>query len=567
MRVSEPTRPRPQPKHHLPHPLPILLLLVIPLLACQWYGQRAPRAAYHLLLLLVIPLLACQGWPSPTAVPPSLSLSPAPPSSPPPSPSPAPPFFPSPSPSSARSSPPPSPSPASTSSPSSPLTLPSPPSPSHPVTASPRYPVTASPRHPATQSPIAVWEGAITLNTYGWEEALIPTNPNDPIYPYPRLDFDAVGPPVLRSHRAVFIQNEYVQLVVAPDLGGRILRWTDRTTGRQLFYANPVVKPTHWGYRGWWLATGGIEWAFPVEEHGLNEYRPWDYEILWNGIRVWDTDDRTGLRVEVSIQVDPGTARVQITPRISNPTGDTQVFQFWANGMLTLSDFNAPSSSLSFVLPASEVIVHSSGDGGLPGPGGRMAWPVHNGRDFSRYAEWRSWLGVFAPQAADAGFAGAYDLEADQGIVRVAPAWVRGVKLFCTGDLGAEHWTDDGSRYFEFWGGLTSSFWEYTSLEPGESVAWTEVWHAVSGIGGLTWANREGAVRLTPTDGGVEVAVETVRPTHATVILYRQGEDVARWPADIGPGRPLRIFWEGEGGPWGVDVLDAEGDRLIQADH
>jgi len=32
-----------------------------------------------------------------------------------------------------------------------------------------------------------------------------------------------------------------------PELGGRILRWTDRTTGRQLFYTNPVVKPTHWG--------------------------------------------------------------------------------------------------------------------------------------------------------------------------------------------------------------------------------------------------------------------------------------------------------------------------------
>jgi len=411
---------------------------------------------------------------------------------------------------------------------------------------------------------VAVWEGTVTLNTYGWEEALVPTSPDDPIYPYPRLNFDAVAPPTPRTYRAVFIQNEYVQLVVVPDLGGRILRWTDRTTGRQLFYANPVIKPTHWGYRGWWLATGGMEWAFPVEEHGLNEYRPWSYQPLWNGVRVWDTDDRTGLTVKVTVQLEPGTSRVRITPRITNPTDQVQSLQFWTNAMLTLSDANAPSPDLTFVLPASEVIVHSTGDGSLPGPGGTMSWPVYNGRDFSRYPEWRSWLGVFAPQAASAGFAGAYDLGTDQGIVRVAPTWLRGVKLFCLGDLGSELWTDDGSRYFELWGGLTPTFWDYTTLGPGESVAWTETWYALNGMGGFTWANEEGAARLTPAGDGVEVAVETARPLRATVIL-RQGEaEVARWEADVGPGQPFRTTWGPSGGPWGIEVLDAGGASLIR---
>ncbi len=452
-------------------------------------------------------------------------------------------------------SPQPSPSPSSTPSP-----VPPSPTVTRQPTATPPPPTATPPLPP----PVAVWEGEVTLNTYGWEQALVPTAPDDPIYPYPRLDFDAVGPPAPRTYRAVFVQNEYVQLVVVPDLGGRILRWTDRTTGRQLLYANPVVKPTRWGYRGWWFATGGIEWAFPTEEHGLNEYRPWAYQLLRNGVRVWDTDDRTGLTVEVTVQVDPGTARVRVTPRITNSTSETHQFQFWANGMLTLSDLNAPSPDLTFVLPTSEVIVHSTGDPSLPGPGGTMAWPVHDGRDFSRYAEWRSWLGVFAPGAADAGFAGAYDLGADQGIVRTAPTWVRGVKLFCPGGLDPGLWTDDGSRYVELWGGLTPTFWDYATLGPGESVGWTETWYALSGMGGFTWANAEGAVRLTPTGDGVEVAVETVRPLKATVVLYQSGVEAARWEADVGPGCPFRATWGPGEGPWEVEVLEG-GETLLRA--
>lgn len=419
------------------------------------------------------------------------------------------------------------------------------------------------PPSPTPLPPVAVWEGQITLDTYGWEQALVPTSPEDPIYPYPRLNFDAVGPPAPRSYRAVFVENEYVQLVVVPDLGGRILRWTDRTTGRQLFYANPAVKPTRWGYRGWWLATGGMEWAFPVQEHGLNEYRPWQYEILWNGVRVWDIDDRTGMRVEVSIQVDPGTARVRITPRVSNVTEERQQFQFWANAMLVLSDFNAPSADLTFILPVSEVIVHASGDGSLPGPGAAMPWPVCNGRDLSRYAEWGSWMGIFAPQAADAGFAGAYDPVADQGIVRVAPTWVRGVKIFGPGDLPAELWTDDGSRYFELWGGLTPTFWHSTSLDPGESVAWTETWYAVAGTGGFTWANEEIAARVTPLSEGVDLAVSSVRPLGLTVVLYQGSAEAARWEAEVAPGQPFRASWGPGSGPWGMEVFDAAGTSLL----
>jgi hypothetical protein len=413
-------------------------------------------------------------------------------------------------------------------------------------------------------APLAVWEQEVTLPTYGWEQALVPTAPDDPIYPYPRLDFDAVGPPAPRSYRAVFLQNEYVQLVVVPELGGRILRWTDRVSGRQLFYANPVIKPTRWGYRGWWLATGGMEWAFPTEEHGLNEYRPWQFERLGNGVRVWDVDDRTGLRVEVTITLDRAHSYFTVSPRLTNPTDRPQPYQFWANAMLTLSDANAPSAALRFVLPDDAVTVHATADGSLPQPGAAMAWPVHDGRDFSRYAEWRRYLGVFA-DPAQAGFVGAYDPTSEQGIVRVFPPQVAtGVKIFALGELPADLWTDDDSRYFELWGGVTPTFWDDWTLDPGAGVAWTERWYAVSGVGGYNWANETAAIRLAPEGSRAEVAVVTTRALEGTVVLRRGGAEVARWEAALSPARPFRDAAEAAGeGAWGVWVYVGD-DVLAQ---
>jgi hypothetical protein len=430
------------------------------------------------------------------------------------------------------------------------------------VTSAPEPTATRAPTDAPAQS-LAVWEQSITLTSYGWQDALQPTAADDPIYPYPRLNFDAVGGPAPRSYTAVFLQNDYVQAVVVPELGGRILRWTDRTTGRQLCYANPVIKPTRWGYRGWWLATGGIEWAFPVNEHGLNEYRPWSYERLWNGVRVWDVDDRTGLRIEIIIQIEADGSALIISPRLSNPTSENQRFQFWINGMLTLSDANAPSAALTFVLPDDAVTVHSTGDGSLPAAGASMGWPVHNGRDFSRYAEWRQYLGIFADPARS-GFVGAYDMAADQGMVRAFPeTTATGVKIFCLGDLPADLWTDDGSRYFELWGGYTPTFWDDAMLPSAKIVGWTERWYPVSGIGGYNWANEHAAIRLTPQGESVELAVAAASAFEADIALRRGGVEVQRWPARIAPDAPFTATSApapGEG-DWGVQVL--AGDEII----
>lgn len=425
---------------------------------------------------------------------------------------------------------------------------------------------TATPAASPTPVPgeLAVYQTTITLQSYGWEEAQVPSTPDQPFYPYPALNFDAVTGPAPRTYQVIVLENAYVRVTVMPALGGRVLSWDDKITGQRLTYRNPVIKPTHWGYRGWWLATGGLEWAFPVNEHGLNEYRPWQFELLsgdgWRGVRVWDTDDRTGMTIAVTLRISAGSSALVVAPWLANPTDEPHALQFWINAMLTLSDSNAPSPALRFWVPTETMMVHSTGDGSLPAPRSLIDWPVHAGRDFSRYSEWRQYLGLFATEAL--GAAGAYDEASDQGVVRTYPPQTApGVKIFCLGDLSSDIYTDGNSRYFEFWGGLNRTFFpeDDVTLAPGGTIAWEERWYPVHGIGTLSWAGDHLAVALKPMGDGVDVGLYAPRRTgDLSLRLSQDGVESAAWTIDtLRPEQPFRVHHAGTAETWQLQIWHA----------
>jgi hypothetical protein len=411
-----------------------------------------------------------------------------------------------------------------------------------------------------------VYETTVTLTTYGYQQALEPSGKDDPIYPYPHLNPGKVGPPAPKNYRAIVLENSYTQVTVLPELGGRIWRIVDKTTGRTVTYQNPVVKPTQWGYRGWWLATGGIEWCLPVEEHGLNEYRPWNATVTGASITVSDHEDHTGLDVAVTISLDAAHSYVTIQPRATNSTGGPQKMQFWVNAMLALNG-NRVTDSARFILPSEQVTVHSTGDGGLPGPGSKLSWPVFKGRDLSRYANWGGHLGFFASPSAGGEFAGAYDSSSDEGIVRVFPPDIaRGVKFFGGKGINPATWTDDGSTYFELWGGLLPTFGDNATIQPSQTFGWTERWYPVSGLGqGFDTANATAALRLSIQGDNVSVGAATSVNLNGQVKLWQAGQVVATWPVAVGPGRAFNVTQPGMSGVLGLQLLDSAGRLIAQA--
>lgn len=406
--------------------------------------------------------------------------------------------------------------------------------------------VTSLPPPPVGAAPPTISETSITIPTYNYEAAFLPTAPDDPIYPYPRLDPALVGPPSPRTYRAIVLENGFVAITILPELGGRIYQWRDKATCRQLLYANPVIKPTSWGYRGWWLSIGGIEWSFPVDEHGLNEWRPWQVSTgttaYGSSVTVSDVDDHTGMEVGATISLDAGHAYITIQPFARNNTAVAQPYQLWLNAMITLGG-NTVSDQTQFIIPANEVTIHSTDDGGVPGSGSPMSWPFYNGRDLSLYSNWNGYLGFFATAVAH-GFTGIYDHAVDQGIVRAYnPGWPAGTKLFGPATLSPAYWTDDNSSYIELWSGATGSFWSYATLNPGESFSWTEHWYPVHGLGGFNYANRTAALRLNDNGGSAEIGVAVSGGVSGRIILWAGEQEAATWPVTIYPGQAFRATW------------------------
>ncbi len=444
---------------------------------------------------------------------------------------------------------------------------------------SPRPTFPGSPSHAPSQTATAmaimamspiVYETDLSLMTYDYQSALLPTTPEDPVYPYPRLDHNRVGPPSLRTYRAIVLENRYVQLTVLPELGGRLYRWVDKTSGRNLFYENPVIKPTRWGIRGWWLAAGGMEWALPIDEHGLSEATPWDYTIErhpdYVSVSVRDVEEHSGLVCTVTVQLDDQHSYFKLVPQITNPTDNPVHYKFWINGMFSLGSRQA-EAGLQFILPVDRVMLHSSGDKTLPSPGELMSWPEFRGRDMSRANNWQKYLGVFAYPATAADFMGAYNHQAHLGVVRVFPhSIVRGAKIFSPGDIPASVWTDDDSRYFELWAGLAPTFWDEVTLAPGQSVGWQEYWYPVNDTDGFGYANERAALNLIISPFAVEVTAAVTSALEGRIRLWRDTQMIVSRNVSLWPGQAFREILELRptqlAGEWKMELLDGQNGQV-----
>jgi uncharacterized repeat protein (TIGR01451 family) len=391
---------------------------------------------------------------------------------------------------------------------------------------------------------VQVTTTTLTIDTYPFAPYLTMHHSDAYNIDYPYLDwtaYEASNPqPLPHDYAALVVENPWLRLTFLPELGGRLYGLTVKATGEQLLYQNPVIKPTDWGppEQGWWLAAGGVEWCLPVDEHGYEWGVPWDYEVLTAtaGVTVtlWDSDAPDRLRARISVFLPADRAAFQVSPRLENPTATSLAFKFWHNAMLAPGAANTVGPDLSFVLPLDQVTVHSRGDDQLPGPGQAMDWPVYDGIDYSRLGNWNRWLGFFARPQAQAGWAGIYDVAARRGLARTFdPQVAVGVKGFAFGwgdPIPSTRWTDDGSTYVELHGGPSPTFWDTITLDPGQSLAWTETWLPLRDLPALSVAANEVALGLDAEGTDLHLGLVSARPQSALDLrLYRQAGCELLW--------------------------------------
>jgi hypothetical protein len=420
----------------------------------------------------------------------------------------------------------------------------------------------------------------VALPAYPFEEYQTPAL--DPVYRWPYQVFDRelflldAPQPVVREYELLVLENDYLQVSILPELGGRIWQVLHKPSGDTMLYQNQVVKPSPWGppNQGGWLGLGGIEWGLPVIEHGYDwgtawEVAPFTLDDGTAGVTIATPQDGRLLSAQITVTLPPNVAYLEIEPAIRNLAARTLSFNYWHTAMLAPGTGNRPSAALHFVVPGQSMMVHSTGDTALPGPRRRFTWPRYFGRDLSRLGNWDHYLGFFEYPAAHGPFVGVYDPIYDAGAVRAFPAQVaRGSKVFGLGwrrAIGSEEYTDDDSAYVELHAGLAPSFFAPYALPADGLVSWSERWYPVQGIGDLVFANREAALNLTPLAGGLAVALYAPTPLHGTLVVDDGLGITRRMAVALGPESPFSVVMKrvSFGPTLSIRVEDADGRALL----
>ncbi len=414
------------------------------------------------------------------------------------------------------------------------------------------------PTPPPTPTPgdvVRLYESEVTLPTYPWRNFLTPAYDETTGWTYNRFDRNAYQSsqpqPSPQTYRLVNLENRWLRVNAMPDLGGRIYQFIFKPTGSNEFYQNTVIKPSPWGPEEagtGWLAVGGMEWGLPVPEHGYAWGDPWGQITLpgegTQGVTLFDShQDAAHLSVTLSLQ--PDTSALQLHFELENLSDRAIPISFWLDAMLAPGPANTVGPDLRFFYPMHQATVHSTGDPALPPPGGVFDWPVYQGRDLSRLGNWNQWLGFFAHPRAQADWAAVVDLASDEGVVRVFPSnMTPGLKGFGFGwnqPIPPENYTDDGSAYVEMQGGVTPTYDDRLTLQPGDLYAWDEVWYPVVGLRGVSQADATGAAHLLQEGDGLHLRVVSVRPLSGEITITDAAGQALTQTVSLAPNAPADI--------------------------
>jgi hypothetical protein len=128
------------------------------------------------------------------------------------------------------------------------------------------------------------------------------------IYPYFRFE-GYTDAPVDREWTVVELENDFLRVMILPEIGGKIWAAFEKSTGRSFIYNNQVVKFRDIAMRGPWTS-GGIEPNYGIIGHTPNCATPVDYVTSGSEyeasvtIGVLDLLTRTRWRVVVSLPGD-----------------------------------------------------------------------------------------------------------------------------------------------------------------------------------------------------------------------------------------------------------------------
>lgn len=335
-----------------------------------------------------------------------------------------------------------------------------------------------------------IWKETVMIPTYAvgepnanpmFFENRVYQGSSGKIYPYPIIE--SIGDTKQdQPYTAIFLENDYLRVMILPELGGRIQRIEDKVTGEDAVYYNEVIKPALVGLLGPWIS-GGIEFNWP-QHHRPTTFMPLDYQIKEDttknavSVTLCDTDRMFGTKSLLTITLYVDKAYIEIVGQLYNPTQFTQTFLWWANPAIAVNDH----TQSIFPPDVHAVMDHGKRDvSTFP-----IATGIYYKHDYSGGVDISRYKNIPVPTSymaykSDYDFVGSYDHSKQTGILHVADHHISPGKKQWTwgnGDFGKtweRNLTDESGPYIELMTGVfTDNQPDFTFLEPGEEKTFTQ---------------------------------------------------------------------------------------------
>lgn len=352
------------------------------------------------------------------------------------------------------------------------------------------------------------------------------------VYPHPVCE-GVSDVKIDKEYNAIFLENDYIFVMILPEIGGKIQRLYDKTNGYDAVYYNEVIKPALVGLAGPWIS-GGIEFNWP-QHHRPSTFDPVDYTISENedgSVTVWvgETEKMFHTKGMAGFTVYPDKAYLEIKGQVYNPTDRAQTFLWWANPAVAVNDYTQS------IFPPDVNAVMDHGKRAV------SKFPIADGEyykvnyapgtDISRYKNIPVPTSYMAYHS-DFDFIGNYDYEKQAGLLHIADHHVSPGKKQWTwgnGDFGKawdRNLTDENGPYIELMTGMfTDNQPDFTFLKPYEEKTFVQYFMPYKAVGEISNASTDVAVNMTVCDDRAELVFYTPSGINAEFELTADGETV-----------------------------------------
>ncbi|MEO5685642.1 MAG: DUF5107 domain-containing protein [Chitinophagaceae bacterium] len=333
------------------------------------------------------------------------------------------------------------------------------------------------------EATVRVWREKVVIPTYGtgapdknpmFFENRVYQGSSGVVYPNPvveKIDDEKKD----KEYIGLFLENEYLKVMILPELGGRVQMAYDKIAKRHFVYYNQVIKPALVGLCGPWIS-GGIEFNWP-QHHRPSTFEPIDFTISENedgSKTIWvnEVERMFGTKGMAGFVLYPGKAYLEICVTLYNSTPIPQTFLWWANPAVKVND----GYQSVFPPDVNAVFDHGKRDvSDFPiATGTYYKFNYAPGTDISRYKNIPVPTSYMAIHSAY-DFLGGYEHDARAGVLHVADHHVSPGKKQWTwghgnfGQAWERNLTDQDGPYIELMAGVfTDNQPDFSWLMPYE---------------------------------------------------------------------------------------------------